>query len=406
MSALSHGGHRQRVAAVCVGVVRQHVDGVRPAVFEDVGGIVDRVGGRIGTSHLILDRTDVGAIASGGVSNRRIVAGPRQTALIGRRSAAVALVDGDAAGQQSMRRRRPAVVQQRPEVNIGVIHADLIAGVRRDDWVGRPHGAEVADDVVADAGERPVEVGEIGAEVAGDDGVAKSRRSEVADAAGEVGEAAVVRRDRAVGDVRSARIDQDGTCMVRGMVAADRAVGHVERRAVGQPDRAAVAIAGETVGDRHVVEIERRVVHQDRAAPAVSGSVGDRQIVQRDLDARISVARIDVEDPVERCRVDDRAIGMAGDGERLPDVEVAGQPEVFVCPGESESDRAGKIKHDRVRAAASLALRIGRRVVVRVDDRLAQRAVIDRGRASQAVLRPFDVNLNCAERHGESERSR
>jgi len=123
------------------------------------------------------------------------------------------------------------------------------------------------------------------------------------------------------------------------------------------------------------------------------------QIAQRHHDAR-RAERIDVEEPIGIGAVDGGAVGMADDRQRLRDVVVAGQRVIFADSGDGGGDGSGEEKGDGVGAAAGEALRIAAAVVVGVDDGLAQRAVIDRRRAGQTVLRTFDFENGGVQRDG------
>jgi len=105
---------------------------------------------------------------------------------------------------------------------------------------------------------------------------------------------------------------------------------------------------------------------------------------------------------VEIGAVENRAVGMAGDDDRLGDVVVAGQRRILAGSGDRRRDRARKIEHDLVDAAAGRALRVGGGVGVRVDDGFAQRAVIDGRRARQTVLQTFDL-MDCRLRTAGNE---
>src|SRR5260370_14092625 len=71
-----------------------------------------------GGGRLKFKRADVAAISASGIRDDRIVVRAQTSALIGRRAAAVALVDGRAARQQSHGPSRAAVVLQWAEPRI------------------------------------------------------------------------------------------------------------------------------------------------------------------------------------------------------------------------------------------------------------------------------------------------
>ena len=236
---------------------------------------------------------------------------------------------------------KPPLSCSGPKFSSRVIHADLIAGGRRH-GEGHGVGAETADDVVSEAGVEAVDVRQIDAGVAGDDGVLQRGHAGAANAAAQIAEARSVAGDRAALEQRGAALDDDGAGVMRGGVAADRAVGHVQDAAAG--DGAAVAVRTGAAGDGDVVQVERRRRgHGDSAAASVAVPVAQVKVLERD-----GHAGTDIEDAVEIRTVDGGAGAVALNDQVIGDVEIAGECGVFVGTGQRERDRHPGRNGDRV----------------------------------------------------------
>src|SRR5215207_1711068 len=310
----------------------------------------------------------------------------------------MSLVNRDAARAGGVRQRGAAVVLQRAEVELRARDADLVGrvcGVGR--VVGR--GAEVPDDVVAEAVDRAGEVrggvrnGRV--RVAREDAAPQVHGAAGVDAAGEPG-LIMVGRDGRVGDVGRPAVDGDAGADQHVRIAADGAVRDVERGVVGV-DAAAVARPRVAARNRHAVEVERGVRDVNAAPAGVLVAVSDVNVDEREGDAGV-----DVENAAEVGGVDGRAVGVADDGEVVGHVEVARLAAVLRRAAEREGDGAGQVEDDGVHDAgaglARLALRVGGEVVVRVVDGLAERADVRqlRGRLGQRVYENLDLYLHGA----------